>query len=293
LYDIIRSYKKTGAENMLKIGDFSKFTKISIHMLRHYDEISLLKPIHVDTKSGYRYYSKEQIPQANKIQLLKMMGFGLPKIKQLLQEHNNEQTLETYIRRQLLEAENEKQKLKDQIQLLKGALTDLNKRKNPLAYSIIIKEIPKRLVVSCRGLIPALHHEGVLWQTLAEQTANTAIKYTTPAFDVAIIHTNDTSDLFDVEVQKTIEIKISPGEKIICKEMPTTLAAVAVYQGSYEQLKEINEIMAAWIIENNYTLNGDIMNVYHISPESTADQKQFLTEICYPIKKVEVETKLN
>lgn len=29
---------------MLKIGDFSKLSRISIRMLRHYDEIGLLKP---------------------------------------------------------------------------------------------------------------------------------------------------------------------------------------------------------------------------------------------------------
>ena len=29
---------------MLKIGDFSKLSRVSIRMLRHYDEIGLLKP---------------------------------------------------------------------------------------------------------------------------------------------------------------------------------------------------------------------------------------------------------
>ena len=29
---------------MLKIGDFSKLSRVSIRMLRHYDDIGLLKP---------------------------------------------------------------------------------------------------------------------------------------------------------------------------------------------------------------------------------------------------------
>ena len=41
---------------MLKIGDFSKLSRVSIRMLRHYDEIGLLTPIRVDPDSGYRYY---------------------------------------------------------------------------------------------------------------------------------------------------------------------------------------------------------------------------------------------
>mgnify|MGYP000023241084 CR=1 FL=1 len=45
---------------MLKIGEFSKLTRISIRMLRHYDEIGLLVPENVDEFTGYRYYSEEQ-----------------------------------------------------------------------------------------------------------------------------------------------------------------------------------------------------------------------------------------
>ena len=42
---------------MLKIGYFSKLSRISIRMLRHYDEIGLLKPAEIDPFTGYRYYS--------------------------------------------------------------------------------------------------------------------------------------------------------------------------------------------------------------------------------------------
>jgi len=39
---------------MLKIGDFSKLSRISIRMLRHYDEIGLLVPKSTDSFTGYR-----------------------------------------------------------------------------------------------------------------------------------------------------------------------------------------------------------------------------------------------
>ena len=38
---------------MLKIGDFSKLSRVSIRMLRHYDEIGLLAPGKVDAFTGY------------------------------------------------------------------------------------------------------------------------------------------------------------------------------------------------------------------------------------------------
>ena len=33
---------------MLKIGEFSKLSRVSVRMLRHYDEIGLLKPAEID-----------------------------------------------------------------------------------------------------------------------------------------------------------------------------------------------------------------------------------------------------
>ena len=48
---------------MFKIGEFSKLSRISIRMLRHYDEIGLLHPAYIDPESDYRYYREDQLPQ--------------------------------------------------------------------------------------------------------------------------------------------------------------------------------------------------------------------------------------
>ena len=37
---------------MLKIGEFSKLSRISVRMLRHYDEIGLLRPAEIDRFIG-------------------------------------------------------------------------------------------------------------------------------------------------------------------------------------------------------------------------------------------------
>ena len=41
---------------MIRIGDFSKLSRVSVKTLRFYDEMSLLKPVSVDRFPGYRYY---------------------------------------------------------------------------------------------------------------------------------------------------------------------------------------------------------------------------------------------
>ena len=62
---------------MLKIGIFSKLSRISIRMLRYYDDAGLLSPKRVDPFTGYRYYGEDQLPDAERINALRQMGFGI------------------------------------------------------------------------------------------------------------------------------------------------------------------------------------------------------------------------
>src|SRR5687767_871084 len=71
---------------MLKIGEFAALARISIRMLRHYDEMGLLKPAQVDSESGYRYYKLEQLPRLNRILALKDLGLSLEEIRWLLND---------------------------------------------------------------------------------------------------------------------------------------------------------------------------------------------------------------
>ena len=72
---------------MFKIGEFSRLNKISIKTLRYYDKIGLLKPMEVQTDSGYRYYSAKQLPRLNKIVALKDMGFSLNDIMEIVENN--------------------------------------------------------------------------------------------------------------------------------------------------------------------------------------------------------------
>lgn len=82
---------------MLRIGDFSKLSRVSIRMLRHYDKIGLLIPESVDESTGYRYYSESQLPEADTIQALRTMGFGLSVIGEILNKYENEEEMEQFL----------------------------------------------------------------------------------------------------------------------------------------------------------------------------------------------------
>ena len=69
---------------MLTIGDFSRLSRVTPRMLRHYDALGLLRPEEVG-ENGYRYYRQEQLSDLVKIQWLKGYGFSLGEIGPLLE----------------------------------------------------------------------------------------------------------------------------------------------------------------------------------------------------------------
>ncbi|GIH21498.1 MerR family transcriptional regulator [Rugosimonospora africana] len=71
-------------DHLLNIGAFATATGLSIPALRHYDEIGLLKPAHVDTSTGYRRYAPPQIEQARLICGLRAVGLPIDEIRVVL-----------------------------------------------------------------------------------------------------------------------------------------------------------------------------------------------------------------
>ena len=65
---------------MLRIGDFSRLSRVSIRMLRYYDETGLLKPGKVDDFTGYRYYNEEDLKKSQLIKSLRSLDFSIMEI---------------------------------------------------------------------------------------------------------------------------------------------------------------------------------------------------------------------
>ena len=81
---------------MLKIGEFSKLSRVSIRMLRHYDDIGLLKPAEIDDFTGYRYYREDQLFVIGRITALKDMGFALADIIHILEIYDDKDQLDVF-----------------------------------------------------------------------------------------------------------------------------------------------------------------------------------------------------
>jgi len=74
---------------MLKIGDFSKMSKVTIKALRYYEKEGLLKPKYIDEINNYRYYESNQLLEVSRIISLKQAGLSIDEIKKVILNHIN------------------------------------------------------------------------------------------------------------------------------------------------------------------------------------------------------------
>lgn len=79
----------------MTIGRFARISGLSVHTLRHYDDVGLLAPAEVDPDSGYRRYQRDQVRHARLIQALRWIDLPVEDIRAALADDTGEAIIET------------------------------------------------------------------------------------------------------------------------------------------------------------------------------------------------------
>lgn len=271
---------------MLRIGVFSKLSRISIRMLRHYDEIGLLVPQTIDNFTSYRYYGKDQLPTAARITSLKAMGFSLSTIGEILKCYDNPLALANFLTIKQEEVAAEAEEVRHRLLLLDTAIKRLRKDDTAMNYNVTIKTMPERYVASVRKVIPSYNQEGMLWGIMMSETASMGLQIAENSNSLAMFHDDGykESDV-DVEVQITVKGTYTNTENVVFKTVPAVEIASSTYKGSYEQMPAVNHKVATWLEDNGYEFNDMMFLIYHVSPNQTQNPDEYVTEVCYAIKK--------
>ena len=270
---------------MIKIGDFSKLSRISVRMLRHYDEIGLLMPCHVDQFTAYRYYNAEQLSAVSRIQALKDMGFSLSAIKEILLTYDDSESLRNYLRIQHSQAKQDAEAAERRLQLLENVLNRIGDDIF-MNYTVTIKEIPQRHVASLRRVIPSYGDERILWEQMGSETGAQGMQMANPYFSLAVFHDEGYKDAdVDVEIQVAVAGTYKDTENVRFLTVPAVNVASSIMKGSYDQLTSVNEAIASWVTGNNYSFEGAMFLIYHVSPGHDPNPENWVTEVCYPVRK--------
>ncbi len=270
---------------MLKIGEFSKLSRISVRMLRHYDEIGLLKPAETDRFTDYRYYREDQLPTAGRIAALKDMGFSLADIVKILEVYEDREQLELFFSARQKELEALSRDTAHKLTLLDAAWKRLRKEEN-MGYDVSIKTIPERYAATVRMTIPRYEDEGLVWGILTEETCRMHLAEADPCLcAVSFLDGEYKEENVEVMAWKTVRGSYPDTEHVKFRTLPEVTVASCTYKGGYTLITDVYAAVVAWIEANGYEPGGPMFNIYHVSPHETQDPEEFVTEVCYPVKK--------
>ena len=270
---------------MLKIGEFSKLSRVSVRMLRHYDEIGLLKPARIDRFTDYRYYREDQLPTAGRIAALKDIGFTLADIARILEVYDDCERLERFFSARRAELEALSQDTARRLTLLDAAWRRLRKEEH-MSYDVIIRTIPERTAATVQMTIPRYEDEGMVWSTLIQETCRMNLVEDDPCLcAVTFLDGEYREENVEVMAWKTVKGSYPDTEHVKFRTLPEVTVASCTYQGSYTLITEVYAAVVAWIEANGYETDGPMFNIYHVSPHETQNPDEFVTEVCYPIRK--------
>ena len=142
----------------LPIGKMAALNHITVQTLRHYDKIDLLKPLHVDEETGYRYYDIKQSAILDMIQYMKSLGMSLEQIREQFRKEDIEE-IQDILRKQSRNIDNEIGRLHQMKRGVEACIRSYGRYlRMPDEGAITLETIPARKVFCYDGGINIYDH---------------------------------------------------------------------------------------------------------------------------------------
>ncbi|WP_316670275.1 MerR family transcriptional regulator [uncultured Propionibacterium sp.] len=273
------------------IGQFSRMTRLSARMLRHYDRLGLLRPGDVDPWNGYRYYSQDELGPAVMLRRLRDAGLGLDEIAlalpALLSDDESiwRPALERHLER--LEAEaGELGRRREQ------TLALLHHRKEPIMTTQTVPgttlTIPAHTIIARRGTIATYRDEGALFGEFETQLhgvlAATGAALTGDPCGATFYEDGYVEHDVDVEVWEVVAAPVEVAAPLSCRRVPEQTVLMAEHKGSYEGISEVYTGLLHEIGERGLTITGFSFERYLVGPAHNPDPGTWRTQVCFPIE---------
>ena len=272
---------------MIRIGDFSKLSRVPVKTLRYYDEVGLLKPVNVDRFTGYRYYAHDQLATLYRILALKNMGFSLEEIGHLLDGELSTEQLRGMLKLRQMEI---RQKVRDEMErldLVERWLRQIEQENQMSKYDVIIKRIEPLEVASVRGVVPTPPDQRSLWNELLQYLQSKNARMVGPPF--AMYHDSEFRERdWDIEVCMPVVDPLTSEGEVQVKELPAVeQMACVVHHGSFATIGEAYDALAKWIDQNGFQIVGPGRELNLRLPEKLGDQNDpnTVNEIQFPVGK--------
>jgi DNA-binding transcriptional MerR regulator len=275
---------------LFKIGEFTKIAQVSGRLIRHYDKIGLLKPVHTDQFTGYRYYTADQLPRLNRILALKDLGLSLEQIGRLLNDNISASEIRGMLTMKKAEIE---QTVREEIGRLRHVelrLSQIEQEGQIWEHDIVIKNIPSQPILSIRETGDSAHFQH-LFVELQKALPMGQAPYEQVVF---VMH----SDVFEEE-EMDLEIgyllphaahspfALTPERNLTVRELPGAKTMATLVQTGPNAGAGGYNILGTWIEANGYQMAGPGREVFlEISWPNAGNN---IMEIQFPVEKIDTE----
>lgn len=267
---------------LLPIGEMSRLSRLSVRMLRYYDEHGVLRPARTDPATGYRSYAPAQLHVARWVRELRDVGMGVAEIAACVPLLDDAPALRGALAEQRRRLVQEAARVLDRAREVDHLITTLEAP--TMSTTVVERTEPARTVAALRGTIPTYADEGLLWQRLTVGLRGTGARVAPDARSVAVFHDEEYVEHDpDVEVRLDVVAPFADSPAVRCVEVPEQRVAVATLTGPYEGVGAVMEALGRWVAERGLRVTGPMWNVYLVSPGTDPDPEHWVTEVCVPV----------
>ncbi len=259
--------------------------------LRYYDEIGLLKPIHIDPETGYRFYTMDQLPHLHRILALKELGLELIQIIQIMDESISPAAFQGMLRFRQAQLQQHIQTEQEQLIRIEARLRFLEQGNCMPPYEVVLKTVKSITAVSMHltmaDLAYPVHWSDILGSTLKHYGVK-------PIDHLLVLHPESEGEgehtTHSLEVVAPVEwrdanalITRSEGRLTRCELPAFPRMASTLHYGHPSLVMPAYQALGIWMENNAYTIVGPRRKICLRRGEHLDDT---LTEIQFPVEKV-------
>lgn len=263
----------------VSIGDFAVMTSLSRKALRHYHDIGILEPAHIDPYTSYRFYDTSQVDHAHIIRRFRSLGMSIPDIKALLSTDDAGARTDI-ITTHLEQMEAQLQQTRDTVGALRELLSPVR-----TPTDVTSRHEPALAVWSVSATIDTSGIDD--WFTASLRTLHRAVAMAAGAptavvpgglYDRALFLEQRGSATMFVEAPPSAD----PPEGIRAEVLPRAEFAVLTHAGGHDGIDRSYAALGIYVNEHLISSQGPIREHY-LGGTPTDPGRFTATEICWPI----------
>jgi DNA-binding transcriptional MerR regulator len=269
---------------LLRIGEFSRASWLSVKALRAYHESGLLVPADVDPSTGYRSYTVAQLTDAAIIRRLRALDLPLEAVRSVLDARDPDVTRKVLAEHGAV--------LEERLASTQRAIDELTRAvESPSSHTPVHRRAdPGATVLACDATVAEVE-----WEPFLERARRLLV-------DAAVASGAVVDGAFggcyppplDEDAQEVVAflpVRAAPllpapwrAEGVRVDALSATDVAVLSHFGAYDGLEDTYRELGAWVGANADPTGEAVREHYLVGPADTDDPHEYRTELRWPVR---------